>query len=98
MIQAFSVKIKGITPIIINRFHEEAQEEASSSYRSARKERPAPEEDAASRLYSNGHGPFLPAENFRQSIIEAAKRFKLGRRAATTDVAAAVFISPFELI
>ncbi|HEX3642857.1 MAG TPA: hypothetical protein VHV10_16350 [Ktedonobacteraceae bacterium] len=97
MIRSFQVQITGITPVIINRFHEEAAEEATSSMRSARKERPAPQEDAASRLYQNGNGPFLPAENVRQSIIEAAKRFKLGRRAATTDVAAAVFISPFEL-
>lgn len=97
MIATFQVRIEGITPILINRFHEEAQEEASSSFRSARKERLSPQEDAASRLYSNDNGSFLPAENIRQSIIEAAKRFKLGRRAATTDVAAAVYLSPFEL-
>lgn len=97
MITTFQVQVTGITPLIINRFHEEAAEDASSSFRASRKERPGPQDDAASRLYSNDSGPFLPAENIRQSIIEAAKRFKLGRRAATTDVAAAVFISPFEL-
>lgn len=97
MIKTFQVGVRGITPVIINRFHEDAQEEATSSIRSTRKERPSPEDDAAQRLYTNGEGPFLPAENIRQSIIEAAKRFKIGRRSATSDVAAAVFLSPFEL-
>lgn len=97
MINTIKVEISGITPLIINRFHEEAAEEATSNMRSARKERPSPEDDAKSRLYSNGSGTFLPAENIRQSIIEAAKRFKIGRRAATTDVAASIYLSPFEL-
>ena len=90
------VTIVGLTPLIINRFHEAAAEEATSGMHS-KKERPGPEEDAAQRLYQNGVGPYLPAENIRQSIIEAAKRHKIGRRAATTDTAAAVYISPFEL-
>lgn len=97
MIYTVKAEITGITPLIVNRFHEEAQEEATSGIRTARKERPSPEQDAADRLYQNGDGPFLPAENIRQSIIEAAKRFKIGRRAATTDVAASIFIMPFEL-
>lgn len=97
MISKIKINIEGLTPLIVNRFHEEAAEEATSGMRSARKERPAPDDDAASRLYQNGNGPYLPAENIRQSIIEAAKRFKIGRRAATTDVAASIFIMPFEL-
>lgn len=97
MISIVSVKIEGLTPLIVNRFHEEAAAEASSSMRSARKERPSPEDDALERLYQNGNGTYLPAENIRQSVIEAAKRFKIGRRAATTDVAAGIFIMPFEL-
>lgn len=92
-----SVCIEGLTPLIVNRFHEAAAEDATSGMRAARKERPSAEEDASARLYQNGHGPYLPAENIRQSIIEAAKRYKIGRRAATTDMAASIYLSPFEL-
>lgn len=91
-----NVTIEGLTPLLVNRFHEAAAEEATSGTRS-RKERPGPDEDAESRLYKNGNGPFFPAENIRQSMIGAASRHKIGRRAATTDMAAAVYLSPFEL-
>jgi hypothetical protein len=91
-----AVTIHGVTPLLVNRFHEEAQQEASSRVHS-RKERPTPEEDSTDRLYQNEAGIYFPAENIRQSIIEAAKRHKLGRRSATTDVAAAVYVSPFAL-
>lgn len=91
-----NVKISGITPLIVNRFHEQAQEEASSGTHS-RSERPGPEEDAKMRLYQNGNGPFLPAENIRQSIIGASSRHKIGRRAATMDIAAGLYVFPFEL-
>lgn len=94
--KAYAVVISGVTPLIVNRFHEEAQQEATSGVH-ARRERPGPEEDAADRLYQNGEGPYFPAENLRQSIIAAASRTKIGRRAATTDVAAALFVTPFAM-
>ena len=94
--KTYTVQISGITPLIVNRFHEEAQHEASSGVHS-RSERPSPQQDATDRLYQNGDGPYFPAENLRQSIIGAASRTKIGRRSATTDVAAALFITPFAL-
>jgi hypothetical protein len=96
MLRTVNVTIEGLTPMLCNRFHEDEADQATSGVRS-RQERPGPEEDAKSRLYQNGHGTFVPAENVRQSIIAASSRTKIGRRAATTDVAAAVYISPFEL-
>lgn len=94
--KAFAVTISGVTPLIINRFHEEAQTEATGGVH-VRKERPSPEDDAADRLYQNENGPYFPAENLRQSIIAAASRTKIGRRSATTDVAAALFVTPFAM-
>src|SRR6266487_3517735 len=91
-----NVKIEGLTPLLVNRFHEEAAAEATSGSHS-RKERLGPEEDARQRLYINGDVPFFPAENIRQSMIGAASRHKIGRRAATTDIAASIYILPFEL-
>lgn len=92
-----NIIIRGVTPLIVNRFHEEAQAEASRGVHS-RKETMTPEEDARNRLYMVDEKPYVPAENLRKSLIEAAKRHKIGRRAATTDVAAALFITPFALL
>lgn len=96
MISTIKVQVTGITPLLVNRFHEEAAIEATSGTHS-RKEKLSPEEDARMRLYSNGNGPYVPSEWLRQSIIGAASRHKIGRRAATTDVAAAVYVAPFEI-
>jgi len=95
-VELIHVQISGITPLIVNRFHEEAQQEATGGVH-GRRERPSPEEDARDRLYEADGAPYFPAENLRQSIIGAASRTKIGRRAATTDVAAALFITPFAL-
>lgn len=96
MISTVKVEVKGLTPLLVNRFHEEAAAEATSGTHS-RKEKLSPEEDATMRLYKNGNGPYVPSEWLRQSLIGAASRHKIGRRAATTDVAAAVYIDPFEI-
>jgi hypothetical protein len=94
MLSTIHVQIEGIAPLLINRFHEEAAAEASSGIHS-RKERLGPDDDATSRLYpQNGNGATFPAENIRQSIIGASSRTKIGRRSATTDIAAAVYLFP----
>lgn len=94
MLQTVHVVIEGLAPLIINRFHEASAEEATSGVHS-RKEYLAPDEDAASRLYpTNGNGNTIPAENLRQSIIAASSRTKIGRRSATQDVAASLYIFP----
>ncbi len=97
MITKIDVKIAGVTPLLLNRFHEDAQLDASSSYHS-RRESMTPEEDAKNRLYfSEEIGNYVPAENLRQSIIAASKRHKIGRRSASVDMAAAIYIMPFAM-
>lgn len=91
------VTIKGVSPLLVNRFHEEAQQEASSHIHS-RREHPTPEEDARDRLYYTEElGAYFPAENVRQSIITAGSRHKIGRKQATMDLAAAIYITPYAL-
>lgn len=94
MLTTVHVTIEGVSPVLINQFHEDSALEATSGVH-ARKERLSPEEDAASRLYpQNGNGPTIPAENIRQAVIGASSRTKIGRRSATTDMAAACYIFP----
>ena len=93
--QHIEIVLTGQTPLIINRFHEDAQAEATSGTHSRKQDRPSPEDDAFSRLYAHPDGStYFPAENLRQSVIAAASRHKIGRRAASGDVAAALYIEP----
>jgi hypothetical protein len=91
------IRLSGRTPLLCNRFHEEAQLEASSGTHSTSRDRLSPQDDAANRLYQVDGKPYFPAENLRQSVIGAAARHKIGRRAATADVAAALLIEPFAM-
>jgi hypothetical protein len=89
------ITLGGRTPLLVNRFHEDAQVEATRGTHSASAERPAPEDDARHRLYVHPDGAiYYPAENLRQSIIGASARHKIGRRAATSNVAAALYVEP----
>lgn len=90
----YNITIEGTTPLIVNRFHEEAQAEATSGVHS-RHEALTPQEDAEARLYRLPDGRcYFPAENLRQSVITAAGRHKIGRRSAASDAAAALGIWP----
>jgi hypothetical protein len=93
-----AIRISGRTPLLVNRFHEEAQAEATGGTHSRSRDRLSPEEDAANRLYKLDDGSvYFPAENLRQSVIAAAGRHKIGRRSASGDVAAALLIEPFAM-
>ncbi len=93
-----SVRLTGRTPLLVNRFHEEAQQEATSGTHTSTRDRLSPEDDAASRLYRLPDGSiYFPAENLRQSVIAAAGRHKIGRRSASADTAAALLIEPFAM-
>lgn len=96
--RSVEVRVTGVTPLIVNRFHEEAQESATTGVRS-RKEHDEPLEDARKRLYVDSVGkPYFPAENLRQSIIVAAAGTKVGRRSAQRDAAAALYLEPYALL
>jgi hypothetical protein len=94
-IDTFAVTISQISALLVNRFHEAAQAEATSGVHSQARDPQTPEEDAESRLYVLPDGSYyFPGENLRQSMITAAGRHKIGRRGAGTDAAAALSIEP----
>jgi hypothetical protein len=98
-IDSFEVTISGISPLLVNRFHEDAQAEATSGVHSRARDPQTPDEDAESRLYRLPEGQnYFPAENLRQSMITAAGRHKIGRRGASTDAAAALSIEPDAMV
>jgi hypothetical protein len=88
-----AVEITGVTPLLINRFHEEAQAESTRGVHTRHETTPE-YEDAAGRLYQLDGVPYFPAENLRQAIITAAARHKIGRRSAAGDMAAALYLTP----
>lgn len=92
-----TVGITGVTPLLVNRFHEDARDEASSGVHSP-KERLGPHDDAASRLYLLDGKPYVPAEWLRQSMIGEAGQHKIGRRSSTPTVAGSIFLSPDALL
>jgi len=96
----FTVTIVGKTALLLHRFPEDAQEEASSQVH-ARKERLTPRQECISYLYlatpDDLSSQYFPSENLRQCIVNAGKRFKIGRASARTDLAAATFITPEQL-
>lgn len=97
--ERIGVRISGRrTPLLVNRFYEEAQVEATGGTHTRSRDRLSPEDDAANRLYRSPDGTiYFEAENLRQSIIIAAGRHKIGRRSAAVDVAAALLIEPFAM-
>lgn len=91
-----NVKIEGKFPLLVNRFHEDAQHDATSGVH-ARKEALSPFEDATNRLYQQDGVPYWPGENLRQCLIAASSRTKIGRRSASSDMAAALYVDPFAI-
>lgn len=85
--QRFRVKVSGIRPLIMNRFHEEAQQSATNGTRStAIGDKGTPKEQAEKKLYLDGDGnPMIPVPNLFRAIIDAGKFHKAGRSKVTTQ-------------
>jgi hypothetical protein len=85
----FQVRIEGTTPMLQNRFSDEAAEDATSGTRtsSAAGSKGTPREQATEKLYLSVDGETLmvPQPNIFKSIMEGGRFFKNGRSKITTQ-------------
>lgn len=80
------IRIEGKTPLLCNRFTDEAQMAATSGTRSALSgDKGSPREQAEPKLYLDEEGqPCIPQPNLFRAIIDAGKFFKNGKSKVTT--------------
>ena len=78
------VTISGITPLMLDRFHN-ALLEARTEGTTNKPVEPTPTEQAEARLYRYPDGkPYLPANNLLRAIIDAGRFIKIGKRQLST--------------
>lgn len=82
----FAVKIEGTTPLLMNRFTEEAQQKATSGTSSTLVgDRGTAKEQAERKLYVHEGAIGIPQPNLFRCFIDAGKFFKNGRSKVTTQ-------------
>jgi len=98
-----AMKIEGVSPLLCNRFTEEAEQAVSASTRSAHNgDKGTPRQQAEPKVYTASNGkPMVPGPNLLAAIVEAGKFVKSGRSKLTTNrsslVPAGVNIAELEL-
>lgn len=99
-LKIISITIQGKTPLLCNRFTDEAQMSATSGTRaSIATASKKPKDAAAEKLYQDDNGVLgIPQPNLFRCIIDAGKFFKVGRNKVTTTksslIPACVAVSP----
>ena len=92
------VRIKGISPLLMNRFTEENEIKTSSGVsRVSRSDKGTPREQAEKRAYKDEKGfLYVPGQNIYAAIISAGRFHKAGKNKITTTksslVPAGIFI------
>lgn len=88
--KTFQIKIKGVTPLLQNRF---AGQETIG--KTKKKTQTTKENDVKETLYADTKGkPYQPAESIRQALIEAGKAFKKGKSNKSKIFASFLEINP----
>jgi hypothetical protein len=88
MEERIGIKIEGVTPLLINAFHDEAQLAATSGTRSATAgERGTPQDQASKKLYRglDGETLVIPQPNLLACFTAAGKFYKSGKSKVTTQ-------------
>lgn len=93
-----TVTLRGISPLIVNRFTEEEALAATAMSRSTKKgAQRTPEEICESKLYKSDDGVIgMPTMNVLASIRDAGKYFKSGKRQLSTNETSMIpaFVTP----
>lgn len=86
IMKRLSITIEGITPLLMNRFHDAAQLAATSGTRiSTVGNKGTPREIAEAKLYTGQDGnPMIPQPNMFRAIIDGGAFFKNGKSKVTT--------------
>lgn len=92
--QAISVCIRGITPLICNKFTDAAAEASTNGVRgsAAARDRGTPLEMAESKLYIGLNGkPMIPQPNLLRCLVEGGRFHKAGRAQITTKTSSLLY-------
>jgi hypothetical protein len=93
--QSVKVKIRGIAPMLQNRYPMEAESEETAKRRD---EKFDPKEDAEKALYRNKDGCFVPSSWIEAALRDTAKEFKgKGRASLKGTILSSVFVEPEEI-
>jgi len=93
--QSVKVKIKGIVPLLQNRFPMEEENEEKAKRRD---EKFDPKDDADRSLYRNDDGCYIPSTWIEAALRETAKEFKgKGKASLKATILASVFVEPEEI-
>ncbi len=77
------VTVRGITPLILDRFHEGLLIKGPKSSNSG--EELSPQDQAVGKLYTDDKGvPVFPADNLLSCVIDAGRFIKIGKRQLST--------------
>lgn len=82
------IVISGVTPLLMNRFTEEAALAATNSTRTSAgaREQGTPREQATKRVYvDEGGNVVIPQPNLLRCIMEGGRFFKIGKKQVTTQ-------------
>lgn len=83
-----TMRLTGITPLILNKFHDAAAEAASSGTRSsaAAQDRGTPREIAEKKLYTGVSGEYvIPQPNLLRCLVDGGQFHKIGKAQVTTS-------------
>ena len=81
------VRIEGVSPLLCNRFTEEAKEAATAGSKAAAAagEKGSPREQSEKKLYKDASGKLIiPSANLLSCVVEGGKFFKAGKNKVTT--------------
>jgi hypothetical protein len=92
----FKVKVKGMAPLLFNRYPDEDNPDGKSK---AKRVQPTKDEQVEKSLYRNEKGKiYQPSEHFVGSMVKAGTNFKLeGKKTYKDVVKGGVFIEPLKI-